>query len=464
MAIYESLMDSNAEKSASLLKFLKEKQLSDNKIMAELDVNTNAYYTLRSRLNEKIEEYLVKAMESPKADILKKVANINEMVFTKKRSLVIPTLKKLEKELIDFDLSNELITIYKNLKRLHLHTPSHYYYSQLYNKHVAYTLALDKAEDILAEYFKKYGYFYLTGDETTKSELIFFKKEIKNISRLYQSHRLYVFQSCLYIFHHIFVEPGTKPMADEDNIEHTFEKIDKIFETYATDQSYHHLRIVFDFLKSEYYYSLNAIKKGDKYSKDVNDFANLFLTNYSFYTFPSIFLTSKLNSIHTLADANNMLEENKLIFADYEADPIDLPKYIVYHCFRAISFYNAEKYDQSAKLLNSLLNETAVKKFPEVLLDIKCFLALQYCLMKDDDLFNQLMSSIQRQIRIIGKKKVEHIVPFTKAMKMGLNNTGKQKVNKIKTTLSKIKFENVKYFTPIKFIQIQEMLFLRLIN
>jgi hypothetical protein len=45
-AIYNSLMSSNAEKSAYLLKFMREKQLSDAKIMEELDVNTNAYYTL----------------------------------------------------------------------------------------------------------------------------------------------------------------------------------------------------------------------------------------------------------------------------------------------------------------------------------------------------------------------------------------------------------------------------------
>ena len=58
-AIYDSLIESNAEKSAYLLKSLRERQLSDNKIMTELDVNANAYYTLRSRLNLKIEEFLM---------------------------------------------------------------------------------------------------------------------------------------------------------------------------------------------------------------------------------------------------------------------------------------------------------------------------------------------------------------------------------------------------------------------
>ncbi|MEQ8575960.1 MAG: hypothetical protein RIB63_17975, partial [Fulvivirga sp.] len=107
-AIYTSLIESNAEKSAYLLQSMRERSLSDNKVMAELDVNTNAYYTLRSRLNQKIEEHLLQQMESPRTDILKKVANINEIIFTKKKAIAVATLKKLEKELLDYDLSNEL--------------------------------------------------------------------------------------------------------------------------------------------------------------------------------------------------------------------------------------------------------------------------------------------------------------------------------------------------------------------
>ncbi|NBP71559.1 MAG: hypothetical protein EBU52_22855, partial [Cytophagia bacterium] len=103
-AIHDSLVESNADKSAYLLKSLRERQLSDNKIMAELEVNANAYYTLRSRLNLKIEEYLMAQLESPRTDVLKKLANINEVLFTKKKAISVATLKKLEKELLDYDL------------------------------------------------------------------------------------------------------------------------------------------------------------------------------------------------------------------------------------------------------------------------------------------------------------------------------------------------------------------------
>ncbi|HSY62607.1 MAG TPA: hypothetical protein VK796_12070, partial [Cytophaga sp.] len=146
-AIYDSLINSNAEKSAYLLKFMREKQLSDTRIMEELEVNNNAYYTLRSRLNQKIEEYLLQEMESPRTSLIKKVATVHDIIFTKKRAIAIASLKKLEKELLDYDLSNELTIIYKTLKKLLINSPEdHFSYSQLYNRHVAYMLALDKAE------------------------------------------------------------------------------------------------------------------------------------------------------------------------------------------------------------------------------------------------------------------------------------------------------------------------------
>mgnify|MGYP006178188685 FL=1 len=125
-AIYEQLLECSADKSAYLLKSMREKQQSDNKIMEELGVNTNAYYTLRSRLNQKIEEYLLQQMENPRTDILKKVANINEIIFTKKKAIAIATLKKLEKELLDYDLSNELTIVYKSLKKLHINSADYY--------------------------------------------------------------------------------------------------------------------------------------------------------------------------------------------------------------------------------------------------------------------------------------------------------------------------------------------------
>src|SRR5882762_10049506 len=252
-SIHDSLIESNAEKSAYLMKSLRERSLSDAKIMVELEVNANAYYTLRSRLNQKIEEHLIQQMESPRTDILRKVANLNEILFTKKRTISVATLKKLEKDLLDYDLANELTIVYKSLKRLHIYSPDYFQYSQLYNRHVAYMLAVDKAEDLLADYFKKFGDYLLNGGDIEKLGLNLVMKETQNVAKLYESHRLYVYQSCMYIFHRLFVEVDDNMQQDGESIEDIFDKVQKIFESYHLDSIYYHMNLVFEFLKLEYY-------------------------------------------------------------------------------------------------------------------------------------------------------------------------------------------------------------------
>ncbi len=457
--IYDLLMESNASKSAYLLKYFKEKKLSDTKIMEELEVNSNAYYTLRSRLNEKIEEYFVQAMESPKADILKKVSNINNIIYTKRQNIVIATLKKLEKELTDYDLTNELVGIYKNLKKFHINTPEHYHYSQLYNKHIAFTLALDKAEDLLADYFKKFGHYYLTNDQSTKIELGLIAKEIENVSRLYASHRMNVYKSALCIFHHLYVDSEYFP-ENEKSLDDIFDKIDYIFITYNSDIHYHHLKIVFDFLRFCYYNLKEEHNRAEIYYADLNENAGIFMSNYSFYTFPVFLLTSKMQKQAEITDPTqneNMLEEAKSLFSLFEPDTDDIPKFTTYGCYRALGYFYAGKYDQAVKVLNAVLSELNAKKYIEVQIEIKCLLAMQYCLMNEHDLFNQLMNSLQRQIRIAGKENLEHLVIFTKILRVSISdNTNRMKLAKIKIYVSKLNLESVPMFCIFKFLPFNE--------
>ncbi|MDH5396701.1 MAG: hypothetical protein OEX02_01035 [Cyclobacteriaceae bacterium] len=455
--IETQLLESNADKSAYLLSSMRERQLSDNKIMEELDVNTNAYYTLRSRLNQKIEEYLLEQIESPRTDILKKVVNINEVVFTKKKAIAIATLKKLEKELLDYDLSNELTTVYKYLKKLNINSPDYYNYSQLYNRHVAYTLAIDKAEDLLAEYFKKYGLYIMTGDESVKMGLSLFTQEMSNISDLYESHRLYVYESCMVIFHRLFVESSDEmDGGDDEPIEDKIDRVTEIFDQYPMDSIYYHLNLVFEFLKLEYYNHYKVYRKAEKYFEEVNDAVTNILTNYSQFTFPGQFLDTKIKRHLRLGLETEMYEEDKLMFEDYEPDMQDTPKYLYYVMYRALSCYYAGNYNESARWINNLLNEVSLKKYPLVHLEIKVILALQYCLLNDYDLFNQLINSIQRQIRILGKENCEHISLFSKMLKISISEVKQEKAEKIKPLIDRFNQLEIKMYAPTTLIRMDE--------
>lgn len=455
-AIYDSLIESNAEKSAYLLRSLRERQLSDNKIMTELDVNANAYYTLRSRLNLKIEEYLMEQLESPRTDVLRKVANINEVLFTKKKAIAIATLKKLEKELLDYDLSNELTIIYKSLKKLHVNSPDYFQYSQSYNRHVAYMLAVDKAEDLLADYFKKYGDYMLNGDSTEKLGLGLLLKEMQNVAKLYESHRLYVYQSCMYVWHRLFVEIDDNLQQEGESIEDIFDKVQKMFESYHLDAIYYHLNLVFEFLKLEYYNHYKVYRQAEKFFEEVNDACANLLVNYPTYTFPGQFLISKLERHIRLNTEQELHTENENIFVDFEVDPMDVPKHIIYTIYRALSYYYVARHEDAAKLINSLLNEVSLKKYPLALLEIKTILALQYTLLRDYELFNQLSNSIQRQIRLFGKDSCENIQLFIKILKIATSEAKKEKAKKIKALIPKLATASNTYFSPTRLIKLDE--------
>ncbi|HEY3402934.1 MAG TPA: hypothetical protein VGK59_06085 [Ohtaekwangia sp.] len=455
-AIHDSLIESNAEKSAYLLKSLRERQLSDNKIMTELEVNANAYYTLRSRLNLKIEEYLMGQLESPRTDVLRKVANITEVLFTKKRAISIATLKKLEKELLDYDLANELTVIYKSLKKLNINSPDYFQYSQLYNRHVAYMLAVDKAEDLLADYFKKFGDYMLNGGEVEKLGLSLLMKEMQNVGKLYESHRLYVYQSGMYIFHRLFVEVDDNMHQEGESIEDIFDKVQKIFESYHLDSIYYHLNLVFEFLKLEYYNHYKVYRQAEKYYEEVNDACANLMVNYSTYTFPAQFLLSKLDRHLRAGTEAELYAENESIFVDYEIDMMDIPKHIVYTVYRALSSYYVGKFEEAAKLINGLLNDVSLKKYPYAQLEIKSILALQYTLMHDIELFNQLSNSIQRQIRLFGKDSCENIQLFLKILKIATSEAKKEKAKKILAVIPRLNSVNVSYFAPTKLVKLDD--------
>jgi hypothetical protein len=447
---YQMLMtqfhQNGAEKTMQLFVALRERNLDNDKLRIELDLNPNAFYTLRSRLNQRIEEHLLEQMESPRTDLMRKVAHINEMVFSKKKAVALSTLKKLEKELLDYDLSNELTIVYKYLKKLNLTSSDAYHYSQLYNRHVAYMLALDKAEDIIADYFKKYGNYFLSGSELEKFELTLLSRELINVAKLYQSHRLYVYQSTVSIFHRLFIEDDDQD--HEEAIEDILGKVEEIFHTYYTDGTYFTLKPVFEFLKLEYYHQIKVHRKADPFYEQLQDKMPILLANYHLYTFPARHL------ITTIERAFRQNQEADLLAVctwmeevDIEAD--DVPRFVVFSVFRIIGLYYAGKYQEAVKLCNQLLNEVSSKKFPQAVLEIKLLLALLYVHIKDEDMFAINVNSIQRQLRSMEDDHNPHAALYIKLLKTSMAESRQSRMVKINELVLKIKAVELRHFSPV---------------
>ena len=424
--LYEGVSSNKADKSSLLLKIAREKDLDDKECVAALDIKPNAFYTLKSRLNQKIESYLISKMEAPKMDLIKKVSYAGDIFLTTDRTILTVMLKRLEKELSDYDLPYELTKIYQMLKKLYVTQPDQQYqYSQLYNKNVAYTLALDRAEDSIGRYFQAYGNYFMSKSAEDLIQLEVIQMELDNTAKLYESHRLFVYNSLAKVFHILFV-PSKNTQESLSDVEDIFLQVNEIFAKFENDTGYVQMAVIFDFLKFEYYHKLGLPKKEAPFYEQVNFSLTSFLQHYNFFTFPAQFLLSKLERINKIGNESAILEENETILDGFTPDIKQLPTYVVYHIYLAICYFYNHNYKQAARTLNNLKNDVSFKNLPHIEMEIKLLLGLQYAKLKEEDMTLQLIKSVQRQIRNDESKDYNGAKMFIKVLNKIISGQGEK--------------------------------------
>jgi hypothetical protein len=322
-------------------------------------------------------------------------------------------------------------------------------------------LAVDKADDLLADYFKKYGNYYLTGDETDRMGLTLMLREMQNIARLYESHRLFVYESMMLVFHRLFVEREENLQSDEASIEDIFSRVQKTFESYPLDPVYYHLNLVFEFLKLEYYNHYKVYKQSEKYFEEVNDAVANLMMNYPYYTFSAQFLVSKLQRHLRLGSEKDLFVENENLFEDIENDPLDVPRHVIYMVYRALSACYVDQYEEAARLLNNLLNDVSFKRYPLAQLEVKALLAVVYGMLRDVDLVMQLVSSVSRQAKLI-EDKAENLMLIVKILKIATSEAKREKPRKILVLIQQFNSTPVSYFSPTRFIRMDDQFIERL--
>ena len=421
--IAEKLKKNKADKFYALFNSYRTNNLPNDEICHNLEVTANAFYVLKSRLFQKIQEHLLDKQAGPKTDLLRKLVTIPNLLFDKQRDLAITILTKLEKELLGNDMPNELTTVYSALKKLHLHSDKYYEYTQLYNKHVAYTLALDKAEDLLAGFIKSLGEFYASRRPQSLEVFPLMKKEVDNISRLYESHHLQVYKNILDASIAVFL-PLEDVVINDDPVEDILKETKNIISKYPKDANYRYILNVVNFLYFEFYQKLGLHKKADQYYGLIHVHLPSFLY-YNHFTFCSRLLISKIERYITMGIEHQLYEENKKLFENFQADKLDVPGYINYIKYLAASAFYARKIDRANKLLNGLLNDISFKDYPHAEIEIKLFLALTYSFADKYELSWTLLRNTLRKIREVSKEvDYENALVFANMLKIQNSQRG----------------------------------------
>lgn len=448
-SIHNSLVNSEAEQAAKLFRYLREDKLSEEQIQEALNLYGTSYYALCSRLQSKIEEYLLEQMDTPRSDLSRKVAAINQFILTKKQHVAIMVLKRLEKELLKGDLSNELTIVYKTLKRIHINSPEYFTYSQLYNKHIAYMLAVDKVEDLVAEFFKKYGVYSLTAKPQDLIPLSFISNEIQNINKLYTSHRLYIHESVVYLFYQLVIESN----PDLQDIEKRFKEINRIFKSYRYDTLYQQLYIVFDVLQYIYYVLIGDNTSADKYMKAIQPSLSFLLSNYHLYIYPPQFLITHIHHLVSVKKAKELYKNNITLLYDFEPDPKDVPGFFAYMVYRSISCYYSERYEEAIRWLKKLLKDVDISLFPTAMIEVQILITLFHILLHENIPAKSQLAKISSAIEIAPF----HVKAVYTILHYGLyKKEGESVASKMRDEFSALQKTHVSYFSPLLIIQLDK--------
>ena len=182
--IENNLVKNKADRFLFLLRSYKQTQISDNEIKNKLGVTSNSFYVLKSRLYDKIQDSLSCDVYVDQEKTIKLLLQVPELCLNTPRETSIAYLLKLEKDLLRFDMHNDLLIIYSALKKLHLNSDKYYHYSQIYNKQVSLSLSLEKAEETLGNFCRILSQYDLSKSTETYEKLCFLKEEISNIYAL----------------------------------------------------------------------------------------------------------------------------------------------------------------------------------------------------------------------------------------------------------------------------------------
>jgi hypothetical protein len=381
-----------------VLEAARKETFDEGQMMDMLGVNPSTYYTLKSRLNERIAQYLSSNVKNPISVLKEKVAMVPAMVFGNDREVGIRALKNLEKQLIEYDLSNELIIVYKALARLSMYNGDYNYYEKEYNRHVAYSLAVVKAEDLFYDFVKRTGNYLLTRDERDKEAVEANLRELTNISELYQGHRLFVMFNLVRIYSLTIFSKPESLRSLEMEVDTILQQIKKNFDKYELDTFYQSIKFLVDYLYFEYYQKTGNAARADHYykiiNKDVPEVA--FKPVFSFYV--TQFLQSKVERYIQTGNISDLTDLNSELDANFDVT-IDEPyPYITFRRFMSISKFYEGDFSGAARIMNNLRNEMSLKKFLYTDVEYKLFQAMQYCFMGEDGLCSQLLQSVKRQI------------------------------------------------------------------
>lgn len=406
-ALYQTFTDSKADKSAAFLKIIRENPFSPEKdFLAQNTITAAAFYVLKSRLNTRVEDFLLNRVGDPSTHVMRRVMNVSDMLHTNPREISMAALRKLERELVRFDFPYGLMTVYKEMQNLNLFEEESYeHYGHEYNRQVAYAIAMDKTIDMVMQFFRAFDAYYMMRRDKEIADMVRIMEKLDNLSNLYQSHRIYVYKSLTHLIGKYFLEIPDTIRCEFEDTDTIFARCFQIMSDFPDDTFYKNINILFDFLRFIDFKNKQQADRAKIFYEILDYKLEELVVRYHFNANTSLFLEYKIRH-HT---QNNtlpaLLHDVEEFVGDIQVDPYRLSFFYNYKMFLAYAYLLNGKYKKAARIIYDMRNAVNLRKYQHADLESKFLLALAYSLDDEDyDLANQLQLSLQRQLR---KKTLE---------------------------------------------------------
>jgi len=411
--IEKNLLKNKADNFLFLAQSYRNGEISDDEIISKLNLNFNSFYVLKSRLFDKIQEHLAEDISVNQSDIYRQLQEIQDMYFNSPREITTAFLQKLEKDLLAYDMHSELLLVYSTLKKIHLSSNRYFYYSQLYNKHIAFWLSLEKAEDILGNFNRHLGQYDFSRSAPLLEKLLFLRKEILNHLALYQSRQIEITKNLIELELCIFC--GSETLENFDVTEvlaQTRKKIDEL-----PDSALHKKwTVVLDYLSFEYFKRSSLSKAQQFFEKANSQLINLLL--YSSVALTPKFLMSKAGYLGELGRVEEIIKDKDV---EMLHDPEDAYSLIYLGLYRSLASYYSGNYKEAINILNELINTHSFKDYFHINMEVKFTLAWYYIRAKEYDMAENLLKSIYKKIKADGLGQYSNALDLIKVFTADIN-------------------------------------------
>lgn len=422
-SLSNSLSVTKANKFYQLLLALRDGDLTEKEIREQLNISTQAYYTLKSRLLDKIQKFQLYATVEEEQDLALTVQAIPRIIHEQTRIQALGSLLLLAEELKRKDMPWELVQVYAALMKICTNENKYYEFSSEYNKHVAFALALDKAGDLLSRYNAALRKFYFDGSDQTKELCFLLLKELKNISELYSSHRLRFYYTLAGIIHKMhFRQEG---IANEQSVEFLFNDAESIVQSHPEDPKYRVFHLGIESLKFQYYHKLELHDSNRESMRIVNENLSAFVQLTYCVPMYSYFqaLASRLTTIDSKTKFDVIMND-----IDFVGSDVSIEEKMHQTLLKCAIHSAGEEYIQVVKLLGKALGDLSFKSFPVGEIYFKLLLCYYYLLCKKQDQAESELRSVTRKYK---EDAIFKITPagaaFCKFLKCAIADHSKQR-------------------------------------